>query len=279
MRFAKYHGLGNDYLVVQPAAAADSLSPEMARWLCDRNYGIGSDGVVYGPLPHEASGFRLRFYNPDGSEFEKSGNGLRIFARYLWDCGLVSEQPFCVHTPGGDVHCSVQRGGKWVTVEIGQVRFGSQDIPVAGPQRDVLGESIRIHGEEFIISAATVGNPHCVVMCAEISRPFAEKWGPFIENHDLFPNRTNVQFMKLLDRKRIQIEIWERGAGYTLASGTSSCAAAAVACRLGLCDREVTVVMPGGQLEVALSADYWAVLAGPVAKICEGTSFEDEAYL
>lgn len=278
MKFAKYHALGNDYLIANPQEAGECLSPAIVRWLCDRHYGVGSDGVLLGPLTSTAGVFGLRLYNPDGGEFEKSGNGLRIFARYLWDCGQVAEEPFEVRTNGGDVRCRVHPGGRSVTVEMGQVRFNSREIPVLGPAREVLGEALNIAGAEFRISAATIGNPHCIVLCDHLSREFTLQWGPLIETHPLFPNRANVQFMQVLDRSSIQIEIWERGAGYTLASGTSSCAAAAAAHRLGLCGREIAVHMPGGQLHVSLSADLSAILRGSVTKICEGVAFAEEAF-
>lgn len=275
MKFAKYQALGNDYIVVEPLQSCEGLSPQMARWLCDRHYGIGSDGVLLGPFSDVYCDFSLRLYNPDGGEFEKSGNGLRIFARYLWDRGLVSDRPFTLRTAGGDVCCRVHAGGSKVTIEMGFVRFHSKVIPVLGPEREVLDEVLKIEDREFRISAATIGNPHCVVLCDDISSQIAREWGPLIETHPMFPHRTNVQFMKVLDRSNIQIEIWERGAGYTLASGSSSCAAAATAYRLGLCDREISVHVPGGRLEVSLTPDCMAVLEGPVTKICEGIVFEE----
>lgn len=275
MKFVKYQALGNDYLVVHPEQAGERLSADFARWLCDRRYGAGSDGVLLGPLPAETCAFSLRLYNPDGTEFEKSGNGLRIFARYLWDNGLVGNDPFRVHTPGGEVHCRVHPGGRTVTVEMGQVRFNSKDIPVSGPDREVLNEELTVERADFRISAATIGNPHCIVHCDHISMEDALRWGPLIEKHALFPKHTNVQFLKTIDANNIQIQIWERGAGYTLASGTSSCAAAAVAHRLGWCEQDIAVHAPGGVLKVSLSGEFYATLEGPVTKVFEGVTFEE----
>lgn len=276
MKFAKYTALGNDYLVLPPESADQTPpSADRVRWLCDRHFGIGSDGVLFGPLPSAESDFTLRFFNPDGGEFEKSGNGLRIFARYLWDCGFVGEESFTIATPGGRVRCRVHPGGRRVTVEMGRVSFWSTDIPAAGPEREILNETLVIEDVPFLICAATIGNPHCVILCDEISPSLAHHYGPLIENHPMFPKRTNVQFLKVLDRDHIGIEIWERGAGYTLASGSSSCAAAAAAHRLGLCNASVSVHLQGGQVEVSISDDYSLTLVGDVRKICEGIVFTE----
>jgi diaminopimelate epimerase len=271
MRFFKYHALGNDYLVINPADVEGDLSTLQVRLICHRNFGVGSDGILLGPLKAEGAHFGLRIFNPDGSEAEKSGNGLRIFSRYLWDHGMVQEEPFTVLTPGGTVESRVHPGGRFVTVEMGQVSFDSSRIPVLGEGREVLNETLVIQGEALRFCAATIGNPHCVVLRDEVSEEEARKFGPSIETHSLFPNRTNVQFMKVLDRGNIQIEIWERGAGYTLASGSSSSAAAAVAHRLGLCDGAITVHMPGGDLNIKVSEDFSVLMTGPVTKVSEGT--------
>jgi diaminopimelate epimerase len=270
MRYLKYHALGNDYIVLRPKSFLSALSPEMVRLICHRNYGIGSDGILYGPVDSTSCDFGLRIFNPDGSEAEKSGNGLRIFARSLYDEGLVKGQPFSVETPGGIVSCSVEQGGGIVAVQMGEVRFSSKDIPVAGPPREVLNEDISVNDKVFKFCAASVGNPHCVVLTNEPTSDDARRYGPLIENDPRFPNRTNVQFMKVIDRENILIEIWERGAGYTLASGSSSTAAAAVAYKLGLCGPKITVHMPGGALKISFADDFQATMTGPVTKVCEG---------
>jgi len=230
MRFVKYHALGNDYIVWDPAKAGEELSASQMRLLCHRNYGVGSDGVLVGPLETSGDVFSVRIFNPDGSEAEKSGNGLRIFSRYLWDQGMVRDKPFTIGTLGGEVRAQVHKGGKDVTLDMGTLSFDSTLIPVEGPPREVINETILVEGEELRFCAATVGNPHCVILRDELSAEETKKWGPLIEVDPRFPNRTNVQFAKILDRGNIQIEIWERGAGYTLASGTSSCAAFPFTC-------------------------------------------------
>ena len=271
MKYLKYHALGNDYIVLDPADLSDGLNSDLICLICHRNYGIGSDGILMGPIKSRTCDFGLRIFNPDGSEAEKSGNGLRIFARSLWDQSLISERPFTVETLGGQVSCKVDSVGKGVTVEMGEVSFESTRIPVTGPPREVLNEEISLGDRVFRFCAVTVGNPHCVILVDQPSPEQAQRYGPLIETDARFPNRTNVQFMKVIDWRNIQIEIWERGAGYTLASGSSSTAAAAVAHRLGCCDSGITVHMPGGQLQIEFKEGFFATMTGPVTKVCEGT--------
>lgn len=223
-----------------------------------------------GPLALQKSSFALRIFNPDGSEAEKSGNGLRIFSRYLWDQGLVKSPTFTVETPGGHVQSEIKENGQLITVAMGRVRFDSATIPVIGPAREVLNETILIQGKSFNFCAATIGNPHCVLPLNDISPELAKQYGPDIEVHPNFPRRTNVQFLKVIDRGNIRIEIWERGAGYTLASGSSSSASAAVAHRLGLVDRAVKVHMPGGQIGIEIGEDYSIMMTGTVNRVAEG---------
>ncbi|MGH1394439.1 MAG: diaminopimelate epimerase [Trichormus sp.] len=275
MKFYKYHALGNDYLVINPQDLSFDLTPEKIKIICNRNFGIGSDGILLGPLPSNIAKFALRIFNPDGSEAEKSGNGLRIFSRYLWDMGLVDEEPFSIETAGGIVKSVIKDAGKTVQVEMGKVSFWSQDIPVAGDDREVIKEQITVGDQTFSFCAATIGNPHCVILLAEISPDIAKEYGSILEVHPLFPNRTNVQFMKVLDRNTIQIEIWERGAGYTLASGSSSSAAAATAHKLGLCDSKITVKMPGGEILIQIKDNFNISMTGSVTKVAQGELSEE----
>ncbi|MBN1893315.1 diaminopimelate epimerase [bacterium] len=277
MKYYKYHGLGNDYLVLDPAETERLPRPEEIRLICHRNFGVGSDGILWGPLPSQKGTFGLRIFNPDGSEAEKSGNGLRIFSRYLFDRGRVGDRPFLIHTAGGKVQSLVHPGGRKVDVRMGRISFSSKDIPVKGPEREVINETLQLHGRSFRYCAATIGNPHCVIPLDDISEALAREIGPLAETDDRFPNRTNVQFMKVLDPHAVRIEIWERGAGYTLASGSSSCAAACVACKLGLCRSPVTVRMPGGELEITVSEDWTVDMSGPVTRVSEGVIL-DEAF-
>jgi diaminopimelate epimerase len=269
MQFFRYHALGNDYIVMRSEELGPILNPQIVERICHRHYGIGSDGILL-HSPSVDGVFNLRIFNPDGSEAEKSGNGLRIFARYLWDRGVVKAEEFKVQTKGGLVSACVSPNGKEVTVDMGRVSFLSSKVPVTGPEREVLREKLEVLGQEYSFCSASIGNPHCTVIDAPVTPTEAQRIGPHIENLPIFPQRTNVQLLRVIDRNTIQIEIWERGAGYTLASGSSSCAASAVAHRLGLVDRDVTVQMPGGPLSVTLSSDFEVRMMGPVTHIGDG---------
>lgn len=278
MKYSKYHGLGNDYIVINPINIHDDgLDEKQIKRICHRNFGVGSDGILLGPLDSQKCNFGLRIFNPDGSEAEKSGNGLRIFSRYLWDMGLVQEKPFSISTIGGRVESQVFEGGKAARVDMGKVSFTSSQIPVTGPVREVLNEKICIDGEELIFSAATIGNPHCVIVCDALSPETVKRLGPLIETNEAFPNRINVQFMQIEDRNNIQIEIWERGAGYTLASGSSSSASAAIAHKLGFCDSNINVHMPGGVIKIEISDNYSITMTGSVTRVSTG-EISDEIF-
>ncbi|MGF1448015.1 MAG: diaminopimelate epimerase [Opitutales bacterium] len=273
MRFHKYHALGNDYLMLDPEDCPEPPAPEAIRAICHRNFGLGSDGILYGPLSDPKGEFGLRIFNPDGSEAEKSGNGLRIFCKYLFDGERVTEAPFHVSTLGGVVTCQVRGGGASIEVEMGQATFDSTKIPIMGDAREVLDEPIEAAGESLKYYGVSVGNPHCVVPLPDISEALARRLGPVLETHANFPNRTNVQLLKVIDRQTIQIEIWERGAGYTLASGTSSSAAAATAFKMGACDTQISVRMPGGEIGIELSEDFSIRMTGPATRV--GVYFMD----
>jgi len=280
MRFHKYHALGNDYIVLNPADFPSwGAAPTTAqiRVVCHRNFGVGSDGILWGPLPSRTSEHGLRIFNPDGSEAEKSGNGLRIFSRFLWDQKLVRDAKFTVETPGGNVRSEILDDGRLITVAMGTVSFDSARIPVnlTGAAREAINEKVTVLDREFTFCAATIGNPHCVIPLPAVDAALAHRYGPHLETHPLFPRKTNVQFLQVLDRKNIRIEIWERGAGYTLASGSSSSASAAVAHRLGLVDRDVTVHMPGGTIGIGIGDGYSIMMTGTVNKVAEGVMHPD----
>jgi diaminopimelate epimerase len=276
MRFVKYHALGNDYLVFDSTAQDFALTPQHIQRICHRHYGLGSDGVLVTVTGHSPP--ELKIFNPDGSEAEKSGNGLRIFARWLFDEGLVGDEPFFVQTLGGQVRCCVLAGGRTVQVEMGQVVFEALDETIDLAHETAMDKlgflkkpslSIARTPSYQSVYIVNIGNPHCVVFCELTSSNLAQTLGPLIENHPRFPNRTNVQFVQVLDRSNIRLEIWERGAGYTLASGSSSCAAAAMAVKLGVCDstNPITAHMPGGALTIEISPDFFARMTGPVTRV------------
>ena len=257
--YVKSHGLGNDYIVLDPAKVPFAITPEAVRLICDRHLGVGSDGILL-VAPGNGADFGVRVFNPDGSEAEKSGNGARIFAKFLRDHGYTDKDRFTLDTLGGRVSCALEHeDGRVarVTVDMGKARFDTLD-------------SIDVDGRRLEVTSVSLGNPHCVVIVPDLAKIDVHALGPKIERHPAFPKRTNVQFAEVVSRSEVQILIWERGAGYTLASGSSSCAVVAACQRKGLTGRDVTVSMPGGQLAVTIAHDGEIRMRGPVEEICTG---------
>jgi len=274
VNFFKYHALGNDYIVIDPNRNVIELDRDTIRIICHRNFGIGSDGILYGPIIEKGLQ-TLRILNPDGSEAEKSGNGIRIFSKYLFDSGYVSNSQvsneFELQTKGGLVKVNfLDREARLIKVDMGGVTFMSHEIPVSGASREVVKETLNIKGKNYIMTCVSVGNPHCVILSEAISKELACDLGPHIENHSLFPNRINVQFLRSRDKNNIEIEIWERGAGYTLASGSSSCGAASAARKMGLVDDNVHVHMPGGMIAIDFDENNHVHMTGTVSEVYEG---------
>ena len=271
--FVKSHGLGNDYIVLNEAEISFSLNEKNIQMLCDVHYGIGSDGILL-KVPSSKSDFGLKIYNPDGSEAEKSGNGLRIFAKYLYDYGHTSGKKFTIETLGGLVTAEItlETNGKanQVKVDMGKAIFNNRQIPVMCDESECFDHPLNIIDETYLINCVSVGNPHCVILTDKLIKAEILKHGSEIENHPLFPNRINVQFAKVISRSEVEILIWERGAGYTLASGSSSCAVAAVMVRKGLTDRKLSVKMPGGTLQIEIDEAWNIRMEGAVKEIASG---------
>ena len=275
--FFRGHGLGNDYIVMDPKELSVKLRPKVIKAICDRNWGLGSDGIL-ALVPSKKADFGLRIFNPDGSEAEKSGNGLRIFARYLHATGKTKKKRFTVETKGGlvtiDLHIDRYGDASAATVEMGNAMFMPDALPCSLNVPELIQQPIEAAGRSLVFTGVSVGNPHCVVF-----RPAGQSWsreellqlGPALENHTLFPKRTNVQLAVPTGPKEIFILIWERGAGETQASGSSSCAAASAAVRLGLVKAPVTVKMPGGVLNISVGQDFSLTMKGPVAEVARGT--------
>ena len=275
--FFKGHGLGNDYIAVDPEELDFKLTPGNIRKICDRNWGLGSDGILALDTAKRAD-FGLRIYNPDGSEAEKSGNGLRIFARYLHATRRVRKKSFTVDTKGGLVSVDLDIDGHGdasaATVEMGPATFAPKALPCTLQVTELIEQPIKAGGKSFKFTGVSVGNPHCIIF-----KDKGQQWtreellalGPELENHKLFPRRINVQLAVPVGPKAIYILIWERGAGETQASGSSSCAAASAAVRLGLVKSPVAVKAPGGTLNIAIDDDYDLTMKGPVAEVARGT--------
>lgn len=272
--FAKGHALGNDYLVVDAADLPWPLSPARVRALCDRHRGIGSDGVLLGSLDDGA--IRLRIFNPDGSEAEKSGNGLRIFGAYLHGRGVVGSSPFAVELPKDRVRMQVvgaSVGGELdIVVDMGPASFRGSDVGFRPEPGEALGWELELGGGESArVHPVSLANPHCVVFVDDLRRDDFLRRAPRLATHPAFAAGTNVQFARVAGPATLEAWIYERGVGETLASGSSACAVAAVAARLGLIEaRRVTVEMPGGSVRVELGEDWLVRLRGPAVVVVHG---------
>jgi diaminopimelate epimerase len=275
--FFRGHGLGNDYLVMNPAELEFKLSPHNIRAICDRHRGIGSDGIL-ALTPSRRADFGLRIFNPDGSEAEKSGNGLRIFGCYLYNTRKTRRRSFTVETKGGLVQMELEvnkfREVAGATVEMGRATFRPADLPCTLKVDELLKQPITAAGRELVFTGVGVGNPHCVVF-----KEKGEEWtrenllslGPALEHHPSFPRRVNVQLAVPTGPNSLFILIWERGAGETQASGSSACAVASAAVRTGLAKSPVTVKSPGGTLQITVDPQFNLTMKGPVAEIAQGT--------
>ena len=262
----KYHGLGNDYLVFDPNKNELELNEANVKMIC--NVGLGSDGILEGPLLGEH--LAVKIWNPDGSVAEKSGNGVRIFAKYLKDAGYVQKKNYELMTDGGIVEITyLNEEGSRLRISMGKLSFVSEEIPVIGERREVINEDMVFGNNLYPATCVSVGNPHCVIPMQEISKELVCKIGVHSESARYFPERVNTEIMKVTDRNNIAIETYERGAGYTMATGTGACAAAAVAYKLGLTENKMLVHMPGGDLQVEIADDWNVYITGDVFYIAE----------
>ena len=294
--YFKGHGLGNEYIVLDPGELTFRLTPGRITRICDRQKGIGSDGVLT-LEDSDSADFGLRIWNPDGSEAETSGNGLRIFALYLHETGRTRKKSFTVETRGGTVRVETQHSQRdaedgagsvlGATVHMGKATFRSEALPCTLDVDELIKQPITAAGETLTFTGVSIGNPHCVVFHPQSKRwtetdphrPEVQLWtrddllrlGPVLETHAIFPQRTNVQLAEPTGPNSIWILIWERGAGETPSSGSSACAAASAAVRLGLATSPVTVESLGGKLLVGVDEAFDLTLTGPVAEIGRGT--------
>lgn len=272
MHFWKGHGLGNDYLVVESGSAPP---PALVRALCDRHRGVGADGVLVGDTA--ADPVRLRIFNPDGTEAEKSGNGLRIFGAWLHHRGRVADRPFRVALPGETVEMVVESlddGVPTLRVAMGTASFraGAVHFTGAGPDEEVMGRPLRVADDAILpIHLVSMGNPHCVVLLDTLDDGEFRRLAPALQRHPAFAEGVNIQFARVAGPGALELRIWERGAGETLASGSSACAATAAALRTGrLSERDVEVRMPGGSVRVQIDEEWGVVLTGPAEVVVEG---------
>ncbi len=276
MRFTKLHGLGNDYVYLN--GFEDDLSsydlPELARILSDRHFGIGSNGIIL-ILPSEQADFLMRIFNSDGSEAEMCGNGLRGFAKYVYEHGLTDKLKLEVETGAGILPLAMEATqGEVVAVSLnlGQPRLQRQQIPMTGEPAEerVIEEPLEVDDTTVQITCVSMGNPHCVIFVDDVDSFPVTELGPKIENHQLFPERTNVEFITVLDRQHLQMRVWERGAGETLACGTGAAAATVAGVLTDRSDRRVEIHLRGGQLQVEWAEDEHVFLTGPATEVFSG---------
>ncbi|PDO11735.1 MAG: diaminopimelate epimerase [Candidatus Reconcilbacillus cellulovorans] len=277
MKFVKMHGLGNDF-VVAAAESPPDRPDELARRICDRRFGVGADGLVF-ILPSARADVRMRIWNADGSEAEQCGNAVRCVAKYVYERGIRSADELTIETLAGvcKVRLDVTDGRvRRVRVDMGEPVLRGPDIPTLIAGDRIVGETLEAAGRSFRFTAVSMGNPHCVVFVDGLDSVELDIWGPAIERHPLFPNRTNVEFAVVNGRREIEVRVWERGAGPTLACGTGACAVLVAAVLNGYADREATVVLPGGDLLVEWSeADGRVYMSGPATAVFEGEIPDD----
>ncbi len=276
MRFTKVHGLGNDYIYVN--GLEEDLSEcnlaKLAQVLSARHFGVGSDGLIL-ILSSQHADFRMRLFNSDGSEAEMSGNGLRAFAKYVYEHGLTDSVKLEVETGAGIIPVTMDVTENQVVdviLDMGVPRLERHQIPMRGDPADerVIAAALDVDGTTVEITCVSMGNPHCVIFVEDIdSAPVAEL-GPQIEHHELFPERTNVEFVTVVDREHLRMRVWERGCGETLASGTGSAAAMVAGVLTERSDRRVQVSLLGGELQLEWMADNHVFLTGPATEVFSG---------
>jgi len=271
--FVKSHGLGNDYIVLDSEHLDFELTNERVVRICDIHFGIGSDGILV-KVPSLIADFGLLIYNTDASLAENCGNGLRIFSKFLVDYGFTNKSHFTVDIMGRLIHCTIveKKAGRVskVQVEMGKANFKSPEIPILFSKPECIHETLIVDNKEFTVNCVSVGNPHCVVFRDTLDYEELCTYAPKIQALPMFPNGVNVQFAKRISNTEVQILIFERGVGYTLASGSSSCAVASVMVKNKLTQPHVTIRMPGGTLDISISKDWDITMTGPVQEIAHG---------
>ena len=252
MKFTKMQGLGNDYVYVNCFKETIENPPEMAKKVSNRNFGIGSDGLIM-INPSDVADFEMEMYNADGSRSEMCGNGIRCVGKYVYDYGLTEKEHISVETLAGIKYLdlTVEDGKvKLVKVDMGSPELVPENIPIVADGNRVIDEPINVNGTEYRMTGVSMGNPHAVVYVEDVKGLDIETIGPAVENHERFPNRVNTEFVKVLDRNTVEMRVWERGSGETMACGTGACAVA-VACILnGFTEDKVTVKLLGGDLQI-----------------------------
>ncbi len=272
--FTKYHGLGNDFILVDNRASLEPcLTTEQAVQWCDRHFGIGADGVIFA-LPGQAgSDYTMRIYNSDGSEPEMCGNGIRCLARFIADLeGHTTPRAYQIYTLAGMMTPKLETNGL-VTVDMGEPHLLAGEIPttLAEAEQKVINQPLEVAGQTWFVTTVSMGNPHCITFVEDVAAIPLESLGPQFEHHPTFPKRINVEFIQVVRPDYLKMRVWERGAGITLACGTGACAALVAGVANGQCDRAATIELPGGDLQIEWSASNNHVyMTGPATKVFTG---------
>jgi len=274
LRFVKMHGAGNDYVYVDTFHQTVADPETLAKEVSDRHFGIGGDGLIL-ILPSEAADIRMRIFNPDGSEAEMCGNGVRCVAKYAWDHGLVDTRKITVETGAGiltlELFINEENRADRVRVDMGRPRLTRGEIPVTGPpDEQVVATELKVLDRTFHITCISMGNPHCVIFVDNVDEFPVEKYGPAIERHPIFPNRTNVEFIEVISPTEMRQRTWERGAGETLACGTGASAATVAGVLNGLTERRIVNHLTGGDLEMEWTEAGHVFMTGPAVQVFEG---------
>ena len=275
MKFTKMHGLGNDFILLNCLEDIVDNPSELAQEMCDRNFGIGADGLVLVlPSEVEEADFRMRIFNPDGSEPEMCGNAIRCFAKYLYERDLTTKTDLNVETLAGIIKPKLilEDGAvQLVKVDMGQPRLKRSEIPMKGEESEqVVKEPLNVAGEEFEVTCVSMGNPHCVIFVDDADEAPVRELGPKIETHDLFPEDINVEFIEVVNEEELEMRVWERGAGVTLACGTGACGSTVAAILNDLTQRKVTVHLLGGDLVIEWADDDHVYMSGPATEVFTG---------
>jgi len=270
IRFNKMHGIGNDFVVIDGINQSIDLTPERVRKLSDRHFGVGCDQVLVVDVPqHPENDFRYRIYNYDGSEVENCGNGARCFAKFVRDKKLTGKRHIRVETLGGILTLHVKNNGH-ITVDMGIPELLPEKIPFQADAQ-AISYALNVEGSPLDINAISMGNPHAVVIVKDVAKAPVEQLGAFIEKHERFPKKVNAGFMAIQSREAIDLRVYERGVGETLACGTGACAAVVAGHLRGLLDNEVIVRLPGGELSIEWQGQGHPVLmTGPAATVFQG---------
>lgn len=275
LKFTKMHGLGNDFIIIDDREKKFDFkkAPDLAKEVCQRNFGVGADGLVFLRSSQKAD-FAMRIFNSDGSEAEMCGNAIRCLAKYVFDKSITASEALSIETLNDVrfIRMKTEQGkASFIQVDMGEPILDSIHIPVTGDSRRVLAEKITVSGQVYEFTAVSMGNPHCIIFVTKDPEEDLTRVGALLERHPFFPEKTNVEFVQIINREEVRVWVFERGVGPTLACGTGACATVVAAVLNGLTDRKVKVNLPGGSLEIIWSEDGRVFMEGPAEFVFSGT--------